>query len=203
MPVTTLGPHTVKDWLATPEGEHWELIHGNLIMTEETFGNSSLAVEILGEIRDHLIHHPLGIVRNNVAFHFPGIPGADREGVVPDLCYIPNDQLSKLNLEANAQKGVIPALVAEMLSPSSKKTDLVDKVEIYREAGVQEYWIFDRGEETVRIYRFAENPEEPIALKSFEDTLTTPLLPGLSLELPRIWRALSVGRKPPRQGSMQ
>ncbi len=77
---------------------------------------------------------------------------ADREGVVPDLCSIPNERLSNWDGEAHAQKGVIPALVVEMLSPSTRKTDLVDKAEIYREAGIEEYGIFDRGEESVRIY---------------------------------------------------
>ncbi len=195
MPATTVGPHTVKDWLATPEGEHWELIHGNLVMTEETRGNSKLAGEIEREIGNHLDTHPTGSVERNVAFSFPEILDADREGVVPDLCYLPNDQMEKLDNEANVQEGVIPALVVEILSPSTKKTDLVDKVGIYREAGIGEYWIFDREEETVRIYRFAENPENPVALHRFDDTLTTPLLPGFSLKLPKIRQALNVGRR--------
>jgi Uma2 family endonuclease len=132
MPTTTLGPSTVKDWLATPEGEHWELIHGKLIMTEAAWGNSSLAGEIEFEIGLYLRRRPLGIVRHNVAFSFPEILDADREGVVPDLCYIPSDQLDRVERTANVQQGVIPALVVEILSPSTEKIDLVDKV---RQAG--------------------------------------------------------------------
>ncbi|MDD2675965.1 MAG: Uma2 family endonuclease [Methylacidiphilaceae bacterium] len=195
MPTTILGPSTVKDWLATPEGERWELIHGNLIMTEETGGNSGLAGEIEFEIGLYLRRRLLGIVRHNVAFSFPAILDADREGVVPDLCYIPNDQLNGWDNEANVQEGVIPALVVEILSPSTEKVDLVDKVEIYRAAGIREYWIFDRHAETVRIYRFEEDPEKPVAVKRFDDTLRTPLFPEFSLELPRIRQALAIGRK--------
>ncbi|MDD2677505.1 MAG: Uma2 family endonuclease, partial [Methylacidiphilaceae bacterium] len=73
------------------------------------------------------------------------------------------------------------------------RIDLVDKVEIYRGAGVREYWIFDRYQETVRIFRFAENAEEPVAVHSFDDTLTTPLLPGFALEMPKIRQALRPG----------
>ncbi len=194
MPTTTLGPYTVKDWLATPEGEHWQLIHGNLVMTEETGGNSRLAGKIEWEIRKYLEAHPLGVVEHNIAFTFPRIMDANREGVVPDLCYIPNDQLSKWNDEANVQEGVIPALAVEILSPSSKKIDLVDKVEIYREAAVPEYWVFDRQQETVRIYRFPENPEKPASVQSFDETVTTPLLPGFALEMPKVRQALRIGR---------
>lgn len=194
---TTLGPYTVKDWLATPEGEPWQLIRGNLVRTEEVYGNSSLAWEIGRKIEGYLDHHPSGIVRNNVAFSFPGILDGDREGVVPDLCYLPNGQLDHLEVEANVQKGVIPALAVEVLSPSTRQIDLVDKVEIYREAGVAEYWIFDRDPETVRIYRFAENRSEPVAVQSFDETVTTPLLPGFVLEMPKIRQALTIGKKGP------
>ncbi|WP_020494457.1 Uma2 family endonuclease [Verrucomicrobium sp. 3C] len=175
MPTTACGPHTIKDWLATPVGEHWQLIHGNLIITEETADNSSLAGEIEVELALYLREERRGIVRRNIAFSFPGIMDADHEGVVPDLCFIPNDQL-----------------VAEMLSASTRKIDLKDKVEIYREAGVAEYWIFDLDEESVRIYRFGENRRTPFEIKSFGDILTTPLLPGFSLNLPNIRRAIGL-----------
>ena len=198
MRTTTLGPRTVNDWLATPEGEHWELIHGKLVMTEETGGNSRLAWKIGVGIEKYLESNSCGIVEHNIAFTFPGIAYADREGVVPDLCYIPNEQLSKWDDEANVQREVIPALVIEILSHSTRHIDLVDKVGIYLEAGIQEYWIFDRQEESVRIFRFAANPDKPVAVQSFEDTLTTPLLPGFSLEMPKVRRALSMGRKSPR-----
>ncbi|WP_018290127.1 Uma2 family endonuclease [Verrucomicrobium sp. 3C] len=199
MPTTTFGPHTVKDWLATPEDEHWELIHGNLIMTQETAGNSGLAGEIERRIGNYLEQHPLGIVRHGIAFSFPGILAPDREGVVPDLCYIANDQLEKWDEEANVQDGVVPALVLEMLSPSTREIDWKDKVEIYREAGIGEYWIFDRHEESVRIYRFSENREKPVAIMSFEDSIPTPLLPGFSLEMPRIRQALAIGTQRSRK----
>ncbi|VVM07329.1 hypothetical protein MAMT_01688 [Methylacidimicrobium tartarophylax] len=199
MPTTTLGPHTVKDWLATPEGEHWELIHGNLLMTEETGGNSRLAWKIGVELEKHLDIHPSGIVGRNIAFHFPGILDAEREGVVPDLCYIPNDQLGSWDNDANVQEGVIPALVVEILSPSTARIDLVDKVELYRKAGVREYWIFDRREETIRIYRFSEDAEKPVALQTFEETLRTPLLPEFSLEMPKIRQALHLGKEERKQ----
>ena len=109
---------------------------------------------------------------------------------MPDLCFLPNEELQKVDPRANAQEGVIPSLVAEMLSPSTRNRDLVDKVEIYREAGVAEYWIFDLDEERVQIHRFGEDRKKPIAIHTFECTLETPLLPGFGLELPAIRRRI-------------
>ena len=55
----------------------------------------------------------------------------------------------------------------------------------------------------MRIYRFAESPEEPVAVKAFKDTLTTPLFPGFSLELPQVRQALAIGGNAPRQRRMR
>ncbi len=88
---------------------------------------------------------------------------------------------------------MIPALAVEILSPATRKTDLADKEGIYREAGIEEHWIFDRDKKTARVYCFAESQDEPAALKSFDDILTPPLPPGFSLEMPRIRQALRMG----------
>ena len=74
-------------------GEHWQLIHGNLILTAKTADHSGLAGEIEVEMALYLREQRRGIVRRNIAFSFPGIADADREGVVPYLCFLPNDQL--------------------------------------------------------------------------------------------------------------
>ena len=102
---TTLGPHTVKDWLATSEGERWELIHGNLVMTEDIFGNSSLAGEIEWKIRNYLEAVPVGIVRQNVAFHFPGLMDADREGWCPTSATSRGASLPRSTAEPMSKKG--------------------------------------------------------------------------------------------------
>ncbi len=194
MPTIALDKKTVKDWLKTPEGEHWELVRGKLVMTEEIGENSRLAGEIEVEIALFLRQHPFGIVARNLAFQFCGSGPTDKEGVVPDLCYIPNDQLQMWDRRSNVQRRMVPALVAEMLSPSTRKIDLEDKVEIYREARVEEYWIFDLDDETIRIYRFGQNWEKSIVVKSFDDTVTTPLLPGFALPMPEIRRRIGPGQ---------
>ncbi len=57
-------------------------------MTEETAGNGRSAGKIEFEIASYLPDRRSGIVERNIAFAFSGFAEADREGVVPDLCYI-------------------------------------------------------------------------------------------------------------------
>lgn len=66
----------------------------------------------------------------------------------PDIAVVPgaeswDSQRSVLDV---ATEGVQPALVLEVLSPRFVDADLHDKVTIYAQAGVQEYWIVDSGE---------------------------------------------------------
>ncbi|MDD2677726.1 MAG: Uma2 family endonuclease [Methylacidiphilaceae bacterium] len=82
-----------------------------------------------------------------------------------------------------------------MLSASTRNIDLKDRVEIYREAGAAEYWIFDLDEGSVRIYRFGENRHAPVAVKSFGAIVSTSLLPGFSLNLPSIRRVIGLESK--------
>ena len=88
----------------------------------------------------------------------------------------------------------VPDIVIEILS-TDRSHDLVFKRRIYAEAGVREYWIFDPRSDTVlplelRDGEYAEHPTLTAA-----DTLTTPLLPGLSIPLADIFHHR---RRPPR-----
>jgi Uma2 family endonuclease len=89
----------------------------------------------------------------------------------------------------------VPDIVVEILS-SDRNHDLVFKRRIYAQAGVREYWIFDPRNDTViplelRDGEYAERPTLTAA-----DTLTTPLLPGLSIPLADIFHHR---RRPPRE----
>ncbi len=89
----------------------------------------------------------------------------------------------------------VPDIVIEILS-TDRSHDLVFKRRIYAEAGVREYWIFDPRNDTVlplelRGDAYAERPTLTAA-----DTLTTPLLPGLSIPLADIFHHR---RRPPRE----
>ena len=80
----------------------------------------------------------------------------------------------------------VPDIVVEILS-SDRNHDLVYKRRIYADAGVREYWIFDPVNDTVLPLelRNGEYVERPALTAA--DTLSTPLLPGLSIPLADIF----------------
>lgn len=76
--------------------------------------------------------------------------------VQPDLSVI----CDKSKFSQGAYKGS-PDLVAEVLSPSTAHRDRDDKLNLYRKAGVKEYWIVDPHYQTVEVYDFhAEWPKK-------------------------------------------
>ena len=81
-----------------------------------------------------------------------------------------------------------PDIVIEILS-SDRNRDLVRKRQVYAEAGVTEYWIFDPRQDAVTLLELHDGGEyvERVVLTA-DDTLTTPLLPGLAIPLADVLR---------------
>ncbi len=80
-----------------------------------------------------------------------------------------------------------PDIVMEILS-SDRRRDLVRKRRVYAEAGVPEYWIFDPRQDTATLLELRDGKYVERAVLTADDTLTTPLLPGLAIPLADVFR---------------
>ena len=107
--------------------------------------------------------------------------------VEPDLVFVAADQLDILT-EPNIQGA--PALVVEILSPSTRRRDLGIKRQLFDRGGVREYWVVDPKAYELAVYRRAPDGglvEAEQLIASGSAALTTPLLPGFSLSLARLF----------------
>ena len=92
--------------------------------------------ELLVQLHDYLTRHNLGEV-------LPGpfeVQFTDDSAVQPDLLVVLDTQRSRLTPERHHGP---PALVIEIISYSSKRTDRLQKRLLYLEEGVSEYWVVD------------------------------------------------------------
>lgn len=80
-----------------------------------------------------------------------------------------------------------PDIVMEVLS-SDRRRDLVRKRQVYAEAGVPEYWIFDPRQDTATLLELQDGQYVERAVLTADDTLTTLLLPGLAIPLADVFR---------------
>lgn len=85
--------------------------------------------------------------------------------VQPDLLVICDQEKIK---EDDTYMG-IPALVGEILSESTRSKDLIKKLDLYMQGGVEEYWIINPFSAEINIYWFKErNVEKSITFKKGE-----------------------------------
>ena len=111
--------------------------------------------------------------------------------LIPDLSVFLRQPDDESDISA---AGRIPDIVIEILS-TDRNRDLVRKRQLYAEAGVREYWIFDPVNDTVLPLELRDGEYVERTTLTAADTLTTPLLPGLSIPLADIFHHR---RRPPR-----
>ena len=90
----------------------------------------------------------------------------------------------------------IPTIVVEFVSKGKRDwiRDYVSKRREYLEAGVVEYWIFDRFRRTMTIYR--DPPAVESTILGEAGTYRTPLLPGLDLPISEVLGAADIWNRP-------
>lgn len=171
---------TYDDFLLFPDdGMRHELIDGEHYVTPApTIRHQRLLGRLHLAMADHLRAHPSAgevfVAPLDVVFSTWDI-------VEPDLLFVAADQTGILT-----EKNVVgaPALVVEILSPSTRKRDQQLKQRLFEKSGVREYWMVDPDRNTVVVDRRTGDDrftrQETLGA---DGVLTTPLFPGWALSL--------------------
>ena len=104
--------------------------------------------------------------------------------LAPDLCLVLRGNPVIVN---DRRVEGAPDIMVEVLS-SDRNRDLVRKRQLYAEGGVQEYWNFDPVNDTATLLELRNGEYVQRAVLTADDTLTTPLLPGLAIPLADVFR---------------
>ena len=109
--------------------------------------------------------------------------------VEPDLLVVTDiQQLSRRGVEGP------PALVVEILSPSTRDRDQTLKARRYAELGVPHYWIVDPDALRITFYR-AEGQRYVVAAEADGDTtVDAPGWPGLTIAVGELWEPSPLAR---------
>ncbi len=76
-----------------------------------------------------------------------------------------------------------PSLVVEILSPSTRSKDMVDKLNTYMLSGVKEYWLIDPVKKTVLLYGFKDCEIDEFTSCKLGDTIESYCFEGLEVEV--------------------
>ena len=178
---------TYDDFLLFPDdGKRHELIDGvHYVTPAPRMRHQDLVGRLHLAIGNYLAQHPAA---GRVYFAPVDVVLSNHDIVEPDLLFIAGDQAGIIT-EKNVQGA--PALVVEVMSKSTRKRDAQIKRRLFEQVGVREYWLVDPELDTVQVLRLSpESRLVRIEELTEEDggTLTTPLLPGCSIDVRALFR---------------
>ena len=176
---------TVDDFMLFPDdGKRHEIIDGvHYVTPSPVTRHQTISGRLFLSLGNFLEAHP---ARGRVFFARLDVIFTRWDVVEPDLMVVAGDQLDIITTK-NVQGA--PAIVVEILSPSTRKVDESIKRRLFERGGVREYWLIDPELDIVKVYRREADGSFPRVAelsRESEDTLTSEVLPGWSLALTRL-----------------
>ncbi len=171
MPLPKESIYTSDDYWNLPEGEHAELIDGQLYnMAPPSLIHQTILFNLGRKIADY-IDVQKGDCKVLPAPFAVNLTGNDKTWVEPDLSVI----CDKSKLSDRGCEGA-PDWIIEIVSPSTQQHDYGIKLFKYRTSGVREYWIVNPATQTVNVYDFEQSAFT--AQYTFAESIPVGLYPG-------------------------
>ena len=108
--------------------------------------HSLVIVNFVSAIRKQLKNSTCYVYSDNIQYRFKNTEGEDKV-VIPD---------ASINCRVKARRGNAfvdaPRMVMEVVSPTTEKYDRNEKMDLYRQQEIEEYWIVDWQKKKVEIY---------------------------------------------------
>lgn len=168
--------YSIEEFEALPEDERYELIDGELYplygMGEPLRIHMDLVMELCFAIKGYIDSN------NGSCRVYPapfGVRLSEETVLEPDISVI----CDKNKLTDKGCTGA-PDWVIELVSPGNPSHDYLDKLKLYTEAGVLEYWIVNPHKKSITVY----NSEEPYFPQSFSfnDTVKAGIYDDFSID---------------------
>jgi Uma2 family endonuclease len=170
--------------LMPDDGKRYELIEGELYVSRQPSiahqYSCSRLCQFLGDWNDK---HGLGVV-----LPAPGLIFGEGDDVAPDVVWVTRERLA-IATDRAGHLLTAPELAIEVLSPgkANEDRDRRVKLKLYSRQGVQEYWIVDAMLQQVSVYRRDHDQLELDRTLYVDDTLESPLLPGFSCRVAKLF----------------
>lgn len=163
--------YTIDDIESLRDGERAELIDGRMYaMAPPSRMHQKLSMALSAAIYNYIRSH------NGECEVYPApfavrLFGDDKTYIEPDISVI----CDKHKLTDKGCSGA-PDWIIEILSPGTWLHDIYRKLELYRAAGVREYWILDPKGGSAIVHAFPESREY-----TFDDKIPVSIYPGFSI----------------------
>ncbi len=172
-----LGPYRAEDYVALPNEPRCELILGRLYLMPSPTASHQMVASLLWKLL-----HGIARATGGKAFIAPlDVTLADHSVVQPDVVYVAPDNLG---IVGDFITGA-PDLVVEVLSLGTARRDRGEKLGLYAQSGVREYWLVDRITQQIE---FLVNRDGAFVVVLPEGaTYRSAGLPGVEIDLAAFW----------------
>jgi len=175
-------PMTYHEYALLPQDRNrYEVLDGELYMTPSpTYLQQHIVTYLASMLLEHVSARKLGEVLTAPM----DVLLSESNIVQPDVLFIRTNRVPARDAKNIT---VAPDLIVEVLSPSSVEQDRETKKAVYARHGVPHYWIIDPQARTLEMYSLAVAQYELAAELRGDATATSPLFPGLTIPLARLW----------------
>lgn len=176
--------YTYQDYLEMPDepGYRYEILDGILIKEPAP---SVIHQRTCGRLYQILLEFFREYDSKGEVFFAPlDVTFQDITVVQPDLLYISGNQ--EEIVEAARIHGA-PTLAVEIVSPSSRRKDRLQKLQIYQKAGVEHYWLVDPEDKALECFHLMKGVYSLVATGMDEDVVDHPVFLGLTISLKALW----------------
>ena len=105
--------------------------------------------------------------------------------VQPDIIVICDTE----SIDSNGRYKGIPTLVVEVLSNSTRRYDMLKKLDLYMLCGIKEYWIVNPVKKEIYAYTFDNQDIKNYTVYKTADAIKSEAFEGLEIELKEIFEA--------------
>lgn len=158
-PLTRADLETMPD-----DGHRYEVVDGVLIVSPAPSRSHQRAVWRLGRLLDDaIVAADEGLEMLTAPF---AVVLADDTEIQPDLVIAPEGRFTESDLPG------APLLAVEVLSPTTRRIDLLLKKDRLRQAGCEHYWVVDPAVPSVLAWRLIDGEYVEVAGAAGEETFT-------------------------------
>ncbi|HVT61302.1 MAG TPA: Uma2 family endonuclease [Thermoanaerobaculia bacterium] len=182
-PSSELGPYRTADYFALPDEPRCELLYGRIYVSPSPGVPHQVVAAVLFRLLDDIAGQSggwAGIAPLDIVL-------ADHSVVQPDVVYLTREHRSAVKKRIAG----IPDLLVEVLSPGSIRRDRTEKLRLYAESGIREYWLVDPPAQQIE-FLVNRSGRFEVALP-LDGIYRSPVLSEITLDLAELWR--QVGRR--------
>lgn len=167
--------YTIDDIYALPDGGHAELIDGRIYyMAPPNRRHQEISFALSRKIADYI--DLKGSSCKVYPAPFAVFLNEDADYVEPDISVI----CDKEKLTEKGCSGA-PDWIIEVISPGNPERDYIEKLNLYKNAGVREYWIVDSREKRVAVYNLGESRFQ-MDIYTFQDRIKAGIFDELYMD---------------------